>query len=137
MQIQVNKESWHYPSSVCPYFWRFIFNNLFAVFASIVISGAVVAVVAMLTAPIWSVIGYYMGYLSLAVVQVTYGGFGVIIAALLIGYIWEERDSIGDGIDNFTKEGFTGVCRGYFSSIKNKVCPTIKYVDHSAQVKEA
>lgn len=144
MEIKISEKSWHYrwlkyltekttsannnkfnpPQSICPYFWRFVWVNLFAFFILILLIFATV----ILLGPIWGGVGYYMtghnDFIFFALLGALIWLFG--IGSLVYLYYEDKVFDIESGVTN--KElGMGGITVKAIYSIKNKVCPRITY----------
>lgn len=149
MQVTIDKQSWHYrwyrfitdkfrgqdfywedPQSVCPYFWGFILNNLWALFMCLVFALIAVILTFIFTAPVWATIAYFIFGNAAAFDWIIIGG-GTWLAIAGIGvklYYDDNKYQINKKIDDATSTGFVGVTKAYAIGAKKKFCPTIKYI---------
>lgn len=149
MIVTVNKNSWHYrwvkfltskfrgddyywkdPKSVCPYFWTFVINNLWALFASIGMTVLAILASIIVLSPIWGAIDYYFISGSLLGLKIAAFAYGVASAISILAVIAVLSIAGADRLEAIAgkaEHGKVGVFWGMFFAIKNKVCPMIKY----------
>lgn len=154
MEITIDRNSWHYrwyrfitdkfrgpdfywedPKSLCPYFWGFIFNNLFALFATLLIGTLGTTATVFLSAPVWGGIGMLfmdVGPKIIELMQISAGIWGVFVLVCLIVYLKMSHDIVVtemtvDKAYNRKPDGFIKVSYSMIGAFKNKVCPRITY----------
>lgn len=145
MNITINKKSWHYrwfkylankwhyfsePKSVCNYFWGFVWINL----KLFVVSIALVALIVMVSMPIWVTIGTYFTQVDKGLLEAT---IAITIVECLFVFLFlgsELKDKLERKYSKFkysteNDTGFIKVTISTFKAFKNKVCPMIKYTE--------
>ena len=138
MKVTINRNSWHYrwynklrggyfeePKAVCNYFWGFIGINMLALLSIITIVAGLGLLLTFIVMPFFDFDKFIEIIKTIGIIMLV----GALPSALFL-YICSKVEDYLDSRPRKVetkKEKETGVIKGMFYAVKNKICPMIEY----------